>query len=195
LEFNLKKLLILVVSTLLLAGSGTLAYYSPNLPLAYTPTEKGVSAKDAQEVYDNLLKYTGIPSYRMPKLLVITSTQINAYADPTNWQIGLYTGMLQYIKTKDELAAVLGHELGHIMMQHDILNPNNDKDLQAVLEGNADKFAIYLMLRSGYDICQAKNLWERLRVDNGDYEINTEHPNFSYRIWQLQFAFCQHIYY
>lgn len=152
---------------------------------------EGMSPAEAQEVYDNLLKYTGIPSGMMPKLVVLTSPKINAEANSSTWEITIFTGMLHYLRTKDELAAVLSHEIGHIMMQHSVLNPDGTNDNMSMIhEGNADKFGVYLMLRANYDPCQAKNLWERLRQDGGDYEINSDHPNYSYRIWQFEFPYC-----
>ncbi|ARB45840.1 M48 family metallopeptidase [Alloalcanivorax xenomutans] len=41
----------------------------------------------------------------------------NAFALPGG-KIGVYTGLLKVAKTQDQLAAVLGHEVGHVLAQH-----------------------------------------------------------------------------
>lgn len=45
------------------------------------------------------------------------SDQINAFALPGG-EIGVYTGLLKVATTQDQLAAVLGHEVGHVLAQH-----------------------------------------------------------------------------
>jgi predicted Zn-dependent protease len=42
---------------------------------------------------------------------------INAFAMPGG-KIGVYTGMLKLVKTDDELAVVLGHEIAHVAARH-----------------------------------------------------------------------------
>lgn len=155
-------------------------------------TQASFSDAEVHQIYNNLLKFTGIPSSLMPTLVIVNSDEINAYADTVNWEIGINSGMLKFCDTKDEVASVLAHEIGHIMMEHSALNPKNDDSQQAMLEGNADKYGIYLLLRAGYDACQAKNLWIKLRDTEGDYEINSGHPNYSYRAWQLAFPYCDY---
>lgn len=43
--------------------------------------------------------------------------QANAFALPGG-KIGVYTGLLKVAKTQDQLAAVLGHEVGHVLARH-----------------------------------------------------------------------------
>lgn len=148
-----------------------------------------ISNAEIEEIYDNLTKYTGYTKYSRPKLVIIQDdTVINAWTD--NEQIAIYSGIINFAQSKDEIAAILGHELAHVLLQHSHLNPNNDPNIQTVLEGNADKLGIYLVLRAGYDVCKAKDLWYRLRDIGGDYELNVDHPNYSYRYWQLDFPQC-----
>ena len=42
---------------------------------------------------------------------------VNAYAD-INKEIHVYRGLLEYVETDDELAGVIGHEMGHIVNGH-----------------------------------------------------------------------------
>lgn len=176
-KFLLSGLVLLIVSGL--------CYVSPVLNNYNRYVVTVVTLKDAQEIYKNLNFYTGFTFAGSLPLRIIENKEINAYTDGK--EVVLYSGMLSYVKSEDELAAVLAHEIAHAVLEHVYTKMMFE---QSVLEGNADKFAVYLMLRAGYDICQAKNLWINLRNDGGDYEYNSDHPNYSYRIWQFDFPQC-----
>lgn len=51
------------------------------------------------------------------EIVVFKSNQINAFALPGG-KIGVYTGILPVLKTDAQLAAVMGHEVGHVIAQH-----------------------------------------------------------------------------
>ncbi len=61
------------------------------------------------------------------EIVVFKSNQINAFALPGG-KIGVYTGILPVLKTDAQLAAVLGHEVGHVIAQH-----GNERVSQSVL--------------------------------------------------------------
>lgn len=48
---------------------------------------------------------------------VLQSDQVNAFALPGG-EIGVYTGILKVANTPDELATVVGHEIGHVIARH-----------------------------------------------------------------------------
>lgn len=48
---------------------------------------------------------------------VFASEQVNAFALPGR-KIGVYTGLLAVARTQDQLAAVIGHEVGHVLARH-----------------------------------------------------------------------------
>lgn len=48
---------------------------------------------------------------------VFESTQVNAFALPGG-HIGVYTGLLKVTQTQDQLAAVIGHEVSHVLAGH-----------------------------------------------------------------------------
>lgn len=50
---------------------------------------------------------------------VLNSPEVNAFAGPGGF-VYVTTGLLKFIKSKDELASVLGHEIGHIVCRHTI---------------------------------------------------------------------------
>ncbi len=51
------------------------------------------------------------------EVIVFKDPTPNAFALPGG-KIGVHTGMLKVAKTGDQLAAVLGHEVGHVLAQH-----------------------------------------------------------------------------
>jgi predicted Zn-dependent protease len=48
---------------------------------------------------------------------VFNSDQVNAFVMPGN-RVGVYTGLLDIVENDDQLAAVLGHEVGHAIYRH-----------------------------------------------------------------------------
>ncbi|MCG7531988.1 M48 family metallopeptidase [Psychrobium sp. MM17-31] len=51
------------------------------------------------------------------EVVVFDSPQINAFALPGG-HIGVYTGLMKVATTADQLAAVMGHEVGHVLANH-----------------------------------------------------------------------------
>ncbi len=51
------------------------------------------------------------------EIQVFEDNQANAFALPGN-KIGVYTGILKYAKNQDQLAAVIGHEIAHVIAEH-----------------------------------------------------------------------------
>jgi predicted Zn-dependent protease len=51
------------------------------------------------------------------EIVVFEDATPNAFALPGN-KIGVHTGMLQLVDNQDQLAAVIGHEVGHVLAKH-----------------------------------------------------------------------------
>ncbi|NRA72512.1 MAG: M48 family metallopeptidase [Gammaproteobacteria bacterium] len=51
------------------------------------------------------------------EVVVFDSKQVNAFALPGG-HIGVYTGLMGVATTADQLAAVIGHEVGHVLANH-----------------------------------------------------------------------------
>ena len=51
------------------------------------------------------------------EVVVFKSDQVNAFALP-GAKIGVYSGLLKVTKTPAQLAAVIGHEVGHVLARH-----------------------------------------------------------------------------
>ncbi|CAH0532719.1 Beta-barrel assembly-enhancing protease [Vibrio stylophorae] len=56
-------------------------------------------------------------SFQQWEVVVFDSPQVNAFALPGG-KIGVYTGLLNVARTQDQLAAVIGHEIAHVVAQH-----------------------------------------------------------------------------
>jgi len=65
--------------------------------------------KEARAQYPNLPENWDIA--------VFDSNTINAFAMPGG-KVGVYTGLIDLTENPDQLAAVLGHEIGHVMAHH-----------------------------------------------------------------------------
>ncbi|WP_019529659.1 M48 family metallopeptidase [Dasania marina] len=50
-------------------------------------------------------------------IAVFNSDSVNAFAMPGG-KVGVYTALLQLAETPDQLAAVMGHEIGHVIARH-----------------------------------------------------------------------------
>ncbi|MBE1276583.1 M48 family metallopeptidase [Enterovibrio baiacu] len=71
-----------------------------------------------QCVTDAILKVTPPqPDFEKWEVVVFDSPQVNAFALPGG-KIGVYTGLLKVARTQDQLASVIGHEIGHVMANH-----------------------------------------------------------------------------
>jgi predicted Zn-dependent protease len=51
------------------------------------------------------------------EVVVFEDNSPNAFALPGN-KIGIYTGMIALVENQDQLAAVIGHEIGHVLAKH-----------------------------------------------------------------------------
>ena len=66
------------------------------------------------------------------EVVVFEDDQANAFALP-GYKIGVYTGLLKYAKNQDQLAAVMGHEVAHVIAEHGNERVSNQMATQAGL--------------------------------------------------------------
>lgn len=86
-----------------------------------------------QCVANALLKVTPA-EYQQYKweIVVFDSDQVNAFALPGG-KMGVYTGLLKVAQTPAQLAAVVGHEIGHVMAGHSNERLSTNQFLQVAL--------------------------------------------------------------
>lgn len=114
-----------------------------------------------------------------------TST-INAYADGKN--ITMTSGMMNFVKNDDELALIVGHELGHNTMGHirkivsNIILSVGGTRYTRPFETEADYVGMYYMVRAGYSPEGVEEFWRRLAVTNPKYVGRDKtHPRYPNR--------------
>src|SRR5919198_3316232 len=123
---------------------------------------------------------------------VLSSKEVNAWCMPGG-KIAVYTGLIDQLKPTDgELAAVMGHEIGHALREHGreqasqqmleqigvgilgAVTGVNTQLAQTIAdvtislphsrqqETEADRVGVELMARDGYDPHEAVNLWQKM---------------------------------
>ncbi|HTL12709.1 MAG TPA: M48 family metallopeptidase [Bdellovibrionota bacterium] len=81
------------------------------------------------------------------EIVVFDSKEVNAFALPGG-KIGVYTGILPVANTQDQLATVLGHEVGHVLARHGSERASDQlvtqlglTGLEAILAGKSGKLS------------------------------------------------------
>lgn len=141
-----------------------------------------------------------VPSCRMTVKL-ITSPIINAFSDGSN--IVLTTGVLGFVRSPDQLAWVIAHEVGHHVLEHAenarlqlLLNRFLGSTVgekptairQIDLERQADIFAADLVTRAGFDLREGRRLVGWLQVLQGpptEDNLSRSHPTNEERLEAL----------
>jgi beta-barrel assembly-enhancing protease len=94
-----------------------------------------------QQVGADIARHTHRPE--MPySFQVVNASTINAYAFPAG-SVGVTRGILLLCENEAELAALIGHELGHINSRHTALEMSKEKLAQTLL----DKIATYAAIK------------------------------------------------
>lgn len=148
---------------------------------------------------NRLISNIGLTDYNY-HFRVIDNSQINAFTLPGG-NIFIYSGLIKYTKSPDELAAVLAHEIGHVEKRHVIKKLEKEFDLTvlfSILTGNnktvltqigrtatsavfdrkqesdADEFAFHLLDKSGINPLAFATLFQRITAEQG-----TNHLDFA----------------
>lgn len=134
---------------------------------------------------------------RVWEVQVFQDDQVNAFALP-GAKIGVYTGLLKVAATQDQLAAVIGHEVSHVLANHSGERVSQQMMAQGLSqaagavtgvdpqlfgiasnvfytlpgsrtqESEADLLGLDLMARAGFDPRQAVTLWQNMMNASGD---------------------------
>jgi len=111
-----------------------------------TPLTKDMKVKHYIECIANRIipHVAQNPDPRQWEVQVFEDKQANAFALP-GYKIGVYTGLLKYAKNQDQVAAVMGHEVAHVIAKHGNERISSQTAMQtgmsiaAVLLGASDK--------------------------------------------------------
>ena len=138
-----------------------------------------------------------VPWCRM-NVRLVTSPVVNAFSDGST--VYMTTGLLQFVRSPDQLAWVVAHEIGHHVLEHAetaklqlmlnrLLGSTVGEKPRAVmqidLERQADLFAADLATRAGFDIREGRRLMGWLQVLETTPEennLNRSHPTSQERL-------------
>lgn len=169
-------IILLVAANLVLGGLISIAAYTAGKE--YYEEHK---YDRVYSIYKEIIAATGQAQNRLPLYVVETDIE-NAYND--GHRIIIYTGLIDRTESWDEVALVLGHEVAHGNLGHlDELN-TDDPNKITVLEANADKMGAVYMMKAGYNICVAREIYKRWKNEHGN-ALAQDHPDFSYRYDEL----------
>ena len=132
---------------------------------------------------------TNLSLYKFDFHVLADSHIVNAFAIPGG-QIFITIGLLKKLKTDDEIAGILGHEMGHIIGGHAKAISQEDytsKEIAGYVtkliklrynddEQESDDFAVKYMFKAGYKPSEFLETMKRLRKDSG---FTSKHPNIS----------------
>ena len=99
------------------------------------PAYKMVTMDDPRATYVRTLANAMIGAsnnpmpYRGLMVILCDSPEVNAFAIPGGYLL-VTTGMLDFLKDEDELAAIIGHEIGHLELQHGMRAVGTEKVLK-----------------------------------------------------------------
>lgn len=148
------------------------------------------------------------------EVTVFDQESINAFALPGG-NIGVFTGILEVADNQDQLAAVMGHEVAHVIARHSaerlsvsrvsgtlgavggaVVGVGNanvltqlglDLPFGRAQEDEADVIGLDYMAMAGFDPRQAVQLWENMREKNpgSPPQFLSTHPSSLARIDRL----------
>ncbi|MFQ5656480.1 MAG: M48 family metallopeptidase [Candidatus Methylomirabilales bacterium] len=119
---------------------------------------RGDQEQRLKRVLSRLLR--AMPDPHRLTVLILESDSINAYVG--GGIIAVSLGMIRFVKSDDELAVVLGHELGHLpsFSGHALLSGiRSDREREADIRG------LVYAYRGGYDIRSGAAVFERMAIE------------------------------
>jgi len=101
---------------------------------------------------------------------VIYSQNVNGHTDGQD--VLVTSALMRAVPDDTNLALVVAHEMAHIMAGHAKRAPNQ------LLELEADRMALVLMARAGYNVEQAVSYWQKtVHPHDGGSIIESSHPS------------------
>lgn len=151
-----------------------------------------VSQTDVQTIMKNITAQTGDTNI---KIIYDSSTDINAYASCGN-TITVTKGAMDELST-DEMAFVLGHELGHIKLGH-VPHKNflghctGGNYVWKNSEADADRFSLAVISKAKYDACKGgSGFFMLLSRKYGNLGGPADpHPTNKFRLQQVEEYSC-----
>jgi len=112
----------MVMAFVIALGMNAFSYWNSDKMVLSMHNAQEVDAQTAPEYYDTVRQMAANAGLPMPKVYLIQAEQPNAFAtgrNPENAAVAATTGLLNRL-SRDEVAGVMAHELGHVK-NHDTL--------------------------------------------------------------------------
>ena len=113
----------MVIALLVAGGMNLFAYWNSDKMVLRMYGAREVDARSAPELYDLVRQLAAAAALPMPRVFVMENPQPNAFAtgrNPEHAAVAVTTGLLNTI-SREELAGVLAHELGHVKNRDTLL--------------------------------------------------------------------------
>jgi len=127
-----------------------------------------VSFSELDEIYLDIVNKNGYIFY--PELILNTNGVMNAAG--VGPYIIIFSGVIPFLRNKDEAAVLLGHELAHSKLGHLASTPHNEYE--------ADRYGAAYAKKAGYNPCEGVKMF--LRFGAG----SETHPSGVSRYKQLR---------
>lgn len=138
---------------------------------------------------------------------------LNAFATPGGY-IYVYTGLIKFLDTEDQLAGVMGHEIAHAALRHSTRQMTQAYGIQTLLsvvtgkadpgmmeqialslvslkfgrghESESDEYSVVYLCNSGYDAAGAAGFFKKLAGSPSQPEFLSTHPNPANRVTDIE---------
>lgn len=152
-----------------------------------------------KEIMNRILSVSHLDGESGWQLYLIEDKSFNAFVTGGT-KVFVFTGLLNIAKTDDEIAAILGHEIGHIAADHMFEKATYNlvalatkskssrtdlfqKSFTTAQEKEADKVGLLYAALAGYDPKAASQLWSKmLKIGGNNGGLVSSHPINSERL-------------
>lgn len=99
-----------------------------------TPISKDAKANQRlQTVGRKIASVANVPNAQW-EFIVFESNELNAFCLPGG-KVGFYKGLMDFVDNDDQIAAVLGHEVGHVVLRHAAKRAGQETATSLVIQG------------------------------------------------------------
>jgi len=169
-----------------------------------------------QDITDRILntgKVKNKDNFAWEVKLIDDPKTLNAFATPGGY-IYVYTGLIKFLDTEDQLAGVMGHEIAHADRRHSTRQMTQAYGLQALLsiatgkadpgtmeqialglaslrfsrkhETESDSYSVIYLCNSGYDAAGAAGFFRKMEGSSSPPEFLSTHPDSGNRVKNIE---------
>jgi len=152
-------------------GGTVQRFYAAVTEVPFQKDTVSLTVSRGQERIETFVKPETICGYPVN---VYFSEEINGHTDGE--QVLITSQLMRTVPDNVNLALIIAHEMGHAIAGH------VDEDKSKALELKADRMALVLMERAGYDINAAISYWQRANHPHADFQRSSKtHPSIAER--------------